>query len=199
MQSGGGPLQPGPSVMRGLGSGTPNSSQQQSDMQKMQSQPPLMNQQQYQQQNLFRNAGGNQNTRQPRAMVPTYHSAFIAPVFSMPYNPRMNQWANYASMPGMSPYQHQYYVPQGQFISGQHQQNRRNPGGENNLVNMSQVQMPQGQPNQQSSPMTVSHDLLVMQQLHQPSTQHTPQPGVPGAPGQAQIEQHQPNPAPTLT
>ncbi|XP_065095481.1 eukaryotic translation initiation factor 4 gamma 3-like isoform X3 [Ochlerotatus camptorhynchus] len=195
MQSGGGPLQPGPSVMRGLGSGTPTSSQQQSDMQKMQSQPPLMNQQQYQQQNLFRNAGTNQNTRQPRAMVPAYHSAFIAPVFPMPYNPRMNQWANYASMPGMPPYSHQYYVPQGQFISGQHQQNRRNPGGENNLVNMPQVQMPPGQPNQQSSPMTVSHDLLVMQQLHPPPTQHTPQSGVPGAPGQAPIEQHQPNPA----
>ncbi|XP_062563157.1 eukaryotic translation initiation factor 4 gamma 1 isoform X2 [Armigeres subalbatus] len=218
MQSGGGPLQPGPSVMRGLTSGTPTSSQQQSEMQKMQSQPPLMNQP-YQQPNMFRNAGANQNTRPTRAMVQAYHStAFIpATVFPVTYNPRLSQWPSYGSMPGM-PYQPHYYV-QPNIIPSQHQQNRRNPGGENNLVNvnnnysgapsngstnqlnplttipqMPQVQMPPGQPNQ-SSPMTVSHDLLVMQQMHPPPAQHTPQPGVPGAPGQAPMDQHQQNPA----
>lgn len=216
MQSGGGPLQPGPSVMRGLTSGAPTSSQQQSEMQKMQSQPPLMNQP-YQQQNMFRSAGANQNTRPPRAMVPAFGTTFIPTLYQIPYGPRMNQWGNYGSMPAM-PYSQQYFVPPQHIISNQHQQNRRNPGGENNLVNvnsnysgtpsngstnqlnplttipqMPQVQMQPGQPNQQSSPMT--HDLLVMQQMHPPPAQHTPQQGVPGAPGQTPMDQHQPNPA----
>lgn len=190
-------MQPGPSVMRGLTSGTPTSSQQQSDMQKMQSQPSLMSQQ-YQPQSMFRGAGANQNTRPPRAaMVQGYGTPPFLPLYQFPgFPPRMGQW-NYGSIPTM-PFAQQYFAQPQHIIPSQHQQSRRNPGGENNLVNMSQVQMSQAQPNQQSSPMGVSHDLLVMQQMHpQPTPQHSgPQPGLPpGAPGQAPMEQHQPNPA----
>lgn len=190
-------MQPGPSVMRGLTSGTPTSSQQQSDMQKMQSQPSLMSQQ-YQPQSMFRGAGANQNTRPPRAaMVQGYGTPPFLPLYQFPgFPPRMGQW-NYGSIPTM-PFAQQYFAQPQHIIPSQHQQSRRNPGGENNLVNMSQVQMSQAQPNQQSSPMGVSHDLLVMQQMHpQPTPQHSgPQPGLPpGAPGQAPMDQHQPNPA----
>lgn len=200
--------------MRGLGSGTPTASQQQQqqqqqvEMQKMQGQqPPLMNQQQqYQQQqpNLYRNPGANQSTRPTRPIMTPYgHTAapFFAPFIQMPYSRIPGHQWNYGSMPGMaSAYPPQYYIQSAPILAqGQHQQTRRNPAGDNSgLVNMQQVPLPQPQPpNQQSSPMTVSHDLLVMQQLQHPQQQQPPQqtPQQVTGGGQAPMDQHQPNPA----